>query len=144
MPPVPAAGVPLKTPAVERVTPLGRVPVLVNVGAGLPVAVTLKDPAVPTVKVVAAALVNAGAVPATTTKLSLSLALVVVFVQPLVLVALTVNGVVLAGVPDVVWMVKVAFGEELLTVVVLKLAVAPAGGVQLIDSVAVQVERLPV
>ena len=36
-----------------RVTPLGRVPVSVNVGAGKPVAVTVKVPAVPTVKVVA-------------------------------------------------------------------------------------------
>ena len=53
---MPAAGVPDSTPAVAlRVTPLGRVPVSVKVGAGKPVAVTVKVPAVPTVKVVESA-----------------------------------------------------------------------------------------
>ena len=61
-PPVPAAGVPDSTPVVEsRVTPVGRVPVSEKVGAGLPVAVTVKVPAVPTVKVVVLAEVMAGA-----------------------------------------------------------------------------------
>jgi hypothetical protein len=43
-----------------RVTPLGRVPVSLKVGAGNPVAVTEKDPALPTVKVVLLVLVMAG------------------------------------------------------------------------------------
>ena len=55
-------GVPDSTPVVAlRVTPVGRVPVSVNVGAGNPVAVTVKVPAVPTVKVVALPEVMAGA-----------------------------------------------------------------------------------
>jgi len=59
--PVPAAGVPLSTPLVElRVTPVGNAPVSLNVGAGKPVAVNVKVPAVPTVKVVLVALVNIG------------------------------------------------------------------------------------
>jgi hypothetical protein len=60
-PPAPAAGVPLRTPAELRVTPLGRMPVSLNVGAGNPVAVTVKEPAVPTAKVALFALVIAGA-----------------------------------------------------------------------------------
>ena len=64
MPLVPAAGVPLKTPvAVSKITPVGNVPVRANVGAGSPVAVTVKVPAVPTVKIVLSALVIVGAVP---------------------------------------------------------------------------------
>jgi hypothetical protein len=43
------------------VTPLGRAPVSLNVGAGKLEAVTLKEPAVPTVKVVLVALVMDGA-----------------------------------------------------------------------------------
>src|SRR5215472_5970357 len=62
--PVPAAGVPLRTPVVVlNVTPVGSAPVSLNVGAGNPVAVTVKVPAVPTVKVVLFALVIAGAWP---------------------------------------------------------------------------------
>jgi len=57
VPPVFAAGVPLSTPADERVTPLGSAPVSLKVGAGKPVAVTVNDPADPTVNVVLAALV---------------------------------------------------------------------------------------
>jgi len=61
VPPVPAAGVPLSRPLVElRVTPVGSGPVSLNVGAGKPVAVTLNDPAVPTVNVVLFALVIVG------------------------------------------------------------------------------------
>ena len=44
-----------------RVTPVGRVPVSAKVGAGLPVAVTVKVPAVPTAKVVELPEVMAGA-----------------------------------------------------------------------------------
>ena len=44
-----------------NVTPVGNVPVSVRVGAGKPVAVTVKLLGVPTVKVVALALVIAGA-----------------------------------------------------------------------------------
>ena len=50
---MPAAGVPDSTPVVALSdTPLGRVPVSAKVGAGLPLAVTVKVPALPTVKVV--------------------------------------------------------------------------------------------
>ena len=56
-----AAGVPLSAPVVAlSVTPLGSAPVSLKVGAGEPVAVTVNDPAVPTVKVVLLALVMAG------------------------------------------------------------------------------------
>jgi hypothetical protein len=45
--------VPLSTPVEAlKVTPAGKAPASLNVGVGLPVAVTLKEPAVPTVKVV--------------------------------------------------------------------------------------------
>ena len=61
VPAAPAAGVPLKTPvAALNVTPLGNVPVSLNVGVGEPVAVTVKEPAVPTVNVVLFALLIAG------------------------------------------------------------------------------------
>ena len=53
---------PARTPAADNVTPPGRAPVDAKVGAGAPVAVTLKVPAVVTVNVVVAALVMAGAV----------------------------------------------------------------------------------
>ena len=57
-----AVGVPLNVPVeAVNVTPPGSVPELVSVGAGVPVAVTLNVPAVPTVKVVLLALVIAGA-----------------------------------------------------------------------------------
>jgi len=63
VPPVPAAGVPLRTPvAGANVTPVGNVPVSLNVGLGVPVAVTVNVPGVPTVKVVLFALVITGAV----------------------------------------------------------------------------------
>ena len=60
-PPVPAAGVPLRTPPALKVTPDGKAPVSLKVGAGKPVAVTLNDPAVPTVNVMLFPLVIAGA-----------------------------------------------------------------------------------
>jgi hypothetical protein len=57
-----AAGVPLTTPlAVLNVTPLGSAPLSLNVGAGKPVAVTVKEQAVLSVHVVLLALVMAGA-----------------------------------------------------------------------------------
>ena len=59
---MPVAGVPKSDPVFDSETPDGRAPVAAKVGAGAPVAVTLNEPAVPTVKVVAAALVIAGAV----------------------------------------------------------------------------------
>ena len=65
MPAVPTAGVPLNNPAAVSVTPDGNVPVLLKVGVGNPVAVTVNVPALPIVKVVFAALVIAGAVPLT-------------------------------------------------------------------------------
>jgi hypothetical protein len=60
VPPVLAAGVPLSTPA-EKVTPAGSVPVSLKVGVGIPVAVTVNDAAAPTLNVVLAGLVMAGA-----------------------------------------------------------------------------------
>jgi hypothetical protein len=53
--------VPPSTPAEVNVTPLGRVPLSLNVGAGKPVAVTVNDPAVSALSVVLFALVIAGA-----------------------------------------------------------------------------------
>ena len=53
-------GVPLKTPAALRVTPLGSVPVALKVGVGAPLAATVKLPLVLTTKVVAFPLVMAG------------------------------------------------------------------------------------
>lgn len=63
VPPVPAAGVPPRTPvAGVNVTPVGSVPVSLNVGAGVPVAITVNVPAAPTVNVVLLPLVITGAV----------------------------------------------------------------------------------
>ena len=63
---VPEAGVPLSVPVPFplslNVTPLGSAPVSLSEGVGLPVAVTVKLPAVPTVNVVLLVLVIAGAV----------------------------------------------------------------------------------
>src|SRR5205085_10343886 len=60
-PPVPAAGVPDSVPLAASVTPDGSVPVVTaKVGAGKPVPATVNVPAVPTAKVVATPLVNAG------------------------------------------------------------------------------------
>jgi hypothetical protein len=61
IPPVPAPGVPLSTPAVFSVTPDGSAPLSVNVGAGKPLAVRLKEPVEPTVNIVLFALVMTGA-----------------------------------------------------------------------------------
>ena len=59
---VPDAGVPLSTPVVVlKLTPVGSVPVSLNVGAGNPEAVTVKLLAEPTAKVVLFWLVIAGA-----------------------------------------------------------------------------------
>jgi hypothetical protein len=67
VPPVPDAGVPLSVavpfPLSLNVTPLGSAPDSVSEGVGVPVVVTVKLPAVPTVNVVLFALVIAGAVP---------------------------------------------------------------------------------
>ena len=57
-----SVGVPASAPvAGVKVTPGGRVPDWVKVGAGVPEAATVKVPEVPTVKVVEVALVKAGA-----------------------------------------------------------------------------------
>jgi hypothetical protein len=62
LPPVFAAGAPLNSPvAVLNVTPPGSAPLSLNVGAGKPVTVTVKEQAVLTVHVVLLALVMAGA-----------------------------------------------------------------------------------
>ena len=86
VPPVPPAGVPESRPvAALKGTPLGRLPVTPRVGAGVPVAVTLKLPALPTVNVVELAEVMAGA----------SLTLIVtarLAVEPTPLLALIVTG----------------------------------------------------
>ena len=56
-----AAGVPPRTPVEElNVTPEGSAPDSDKVGAGIPVAVTVNEPAEPTVKVVLFTLVIAG------------------------------------------------------------------------------------
>ncbi len=55
-----AFGVPLSNPAELSVTPPGKAPVSLKVGAGKPVAVTLNEPNMPTVKLVLFALVIAG------------------------------------------------------------------------------------
>ena len=58
---MPAAGVPLRTPvAALKLTPLGKVPVSLSVGAGEPVAVTVKVPLLPAVNVCCSASVKAG------------------------------------------------------------------------------------
>ena len=60
---MPAAGVPASFPvAAVKVTPDGNVPDSDSVGVGEPVAVTVKEPAVPTVKLVLLTLVIVGAV----------------------------------------------------------------------------------
>jgi hypothetical protein len=65
VPEVPGAGVPLSVAVpfalATNVTPLGRVPVSVRVGVGVPVAITVKVPFVPTENVVLLALVMVGA-----------------------------------------------------------------------------------
>jgi hypothetical protein len=59
-PPELAAGVPERTPVAElNVTPGGNAPDSLNIGAGVPVAVTVNVPVVPTVNVVLFALVIA-------------------------------------------------------------------------------------
>lgn len=68
---MPSVGVPASTPvAGVKVTPGGRVPDWVKVGAGVPEAVTVKEPDVPTVKVVEVAEVKEGAI----TRLSVNVA----------------------------------------------------------------------
>ena len=60
MPAVPAAGVPASTPvAAVKLTPDGNAPDSDSVGAGKPVAVTVKEPREPRTKVVVFALVMA-------------------------------------------------------------------------------------
>ena len=51
----------VRTPAEVSVTPVGSVPVSVNVGVGKPLAASVNDPAVPLVNEVVAALVIEGA-----------------------------------------------------------------------------------
>jgi hypothetical protein len=60
-------GVPESSPPDVNVTPAGRAPVSLKVGAGEPVAVTVKVPAVPSVKVVLFTEVIRGAVAEATT-----------------------------------------------------------------------------
>ncbi len=45
---MPAAGVPLRTPAALKLTPFGKVLVMLNVGAGNPLAIIAKLPDAPT------------------------------------------------------------------------------------------------
>ncbi len=80
------AGVPAKVPLAPRVTPEGRGPVSLNVMPELPVAVTLKVPAVFSAKVVLAAEVNTGD-PVTATVLDFADAVP----TPLALIACAVN-----------------------------------------------------
>jgi hypothetical protein len=57
-----AVGFPLSRPAEVSVTPGGKVPVSLKVGAGDPAAVTLNDPGVFKMKAVLAALVKDGGI----------------------------------------------------------------------------------
>jgi len=83
---------------VFNVTPLGNAPDSLNVGAGLPVVVTVKLPAVPTVNVVLLALVIAGGVVFVTISMNVCTALLP---TPLLAVNVIVNGlpIVVVGVP---------------------------------------------
>ena len=58
---MPTAGVPLRTPVALKLTPLGNGPLALKVGAGNPVAVAVKLPKLPSVKLTLFALVIAGA-----------------------------------------------------------------------------------
>ena len=58
---MPADGVPLRIPVELRFTPLGSEPVKLKVGVGKPVAVTVNELNVPTVKKALLPLVMAGA-----------------------------------------------------------------------------------
>ena len=60
VPPVPGPGTPDSTPVPAlNVTPAGNAPDSLNAGVGLPLAVTVNEPSVPTVNVVALTLVIA-------------------------------------------------------------------------------------
>lgn len=72
VPPEPAGGVPLRTPLV-RVSQLGGVLEVLKLGAGKPLAVSVKEPWLPTAKVVDAALVKAGASPTVSVKIWVAL-----------------------------------------------------------------------
>ena len=61
-----------------KVTPVGKAPVSLKVGAGVPVAVTVNEPAVPTVKVVLLELVITG--PSSTVRVKLCETVPTVFV----------------------------------------------------------------
>ena len=67
VPPLPDAGVPLSIalpfPLSVNIRPVGSVPDSLKDGVGVPVVVTVKLPAAPTVKIVLLALVIVGAVP---------------------------------------------------------------------------------
>ena len=95
-PPVLAPGVPEITPEVgSSVRPLGRVPVVTaKVGAGKPLAATVKLPAVPTVKVALAALVMVGAWPTVSVKVC-----VASVPTPLLATMLRLNVPLCSGVP---------------------------------------------
>src|SRR5712691_1061531 len=63
-PPGVPASVAVPLPLSVKVTPPGKVPVLLRLGVGVPVANTVKEPGAPTLNVAVLALVIAGAVPA--------------------------------------------------------------------------------
>ena len=97
-PPLPVKGVPEISPVFAFSNrPFGNAPlVMLNVGAGKPVAVTVKVPAVPTVKVALATLVIVGACPTVSAKFCVASGL-----RPLVAVTVKLNTPLLpmAGVP---------------------------------------------
>ena len=72
VPPEPAGGVPLRTPLVS-VSQLGGVLEVLKLGAGKPLAVNVKEPWLPTAKVVDAALEKAGASPTVSVKIWVAL-----------------------------------------------------------------------
>ncbi len=61
LPPAPVGGVPLSTPEDDKVNQLGKVVVVLKVGAGKPLALNWKLPEDPAVKLVEVALVNTSA-----------------------------------------------------------------------------------
>src|SRR5512143_2940669 len=96
---------PLSKPAESSVTPLGSEPVKLNVGNGVPVAVTLNEPALPTVNAVLFALEMLGACDTSNVPPALADAMVGLHPAP-VFEAVTVNGKEPAGVAAVVFTVS--------------------------------------
>ena len=92
--PEPAGGVPLRTPLVVSVSQIGSVLEVLKFGKGEPLAVSVKVPWLPAVKVVAATLVKAGISPTKSVKVWVALA-----PTPFVATMFSVKGPLCSGVP---------------------------------------------